>query len=118
MEGLPFEKKITGLIRTVYKEDIPDSFSISYSNRKIEVFKDIRLTMRRTVAIEGEGLQIKEYAVEMKMDSPQASIQILEKDFLRTEITERPVAISIDRVNLRKGDSARLFIVEQTGGVQ
>jgi conjugal transfer pilus assembly protein TraK len=118
MEGLPFEKKITGLIKTVYKEDIPDSFSISYSNRKIEIFKDIRLTLRRTVAIEGEGLQIKEYSVEMKMDSPRASVQILEKDFLRTEITERPVAISIDRLNLKKGDSARLFIVEQTGGVQ
>lgn len=116
MEGLPFEKKVTDLIKSVYKEDIPESFSISPSNRKIEIFKDITLTLKRAVAIEGEGLQLKEYNVEIKNDSPHDSLQIMEKDFLRTELTERPVAIAIDKLNLKKGDSGRLFIVEQTGG--
>lgn len=116
MDGLPFEKKVLGLIKSVYTEDIPDSFSITKSNKKIEIFKDITLTLKRTVAIEGDGLQVKEYNVEINKDLPHASVQIMEKDFLRTELTVKPVAISIDKMNLKKGDSARLFIVEQIGG--
>lgn len=62
-----------------------------------------------------EGLPF-EKKVTVKNDSPHDSLHIMEKDFLRTEITERPVAISIDKLNLKKGDSGRLFIVEQTVG--
>jgi len=117
MAGLPFEKKVTGLIQSAYTEDIPESFSVSPSHTAVDIFDDMTLTLRRTVVIEGEGLQLKEYRVGMREESALDSLQLMEKDFLRTELTERPVAISLTTLNLKKGESARLFIVEQTGGV-
>lgn len=38
-----------------------------------------------------------------------------EKMFIRTELAENPVAVSIERHVLRPGDTTRAFVVEQRG---
>ncbi len=75
------------------------------------MFREIALTLKRTVDIEGEGLRIKEY--EAKLRGETAEFRMNEKMFLNTELAENPVAVALERHILRQGDTSRVFVVEQ-----
>ena len=109
--GLPFEKKVLKAIKDVFTENLPDSYSISRKEKRITSFREILLTLKRTVDIEGEGLRIKEYEATLRGEVPEFKMN--EKLFLRTELAENPIAISLERHILRSGDSSRVFVVEQ-----
>lgn len=108
--ALPFEKKILSTTKSLYVDDIPESFTVTTVNRQIDTFKELDLVLSRIVAINGEGITVKEYRAS-PIDGKE-SIEISEKDFLRKEISLKPLAVSIDRLVLKKGDTARIFIVE------
>jgi len=113
--GLPFETRILSLIKRVYTEDIPESFDVELTDRKYSLYEGIGLTLRRIVTVEGEGIRVKEYVAEMLQNGGKSSakeIELSEKDFLKTGLTVNPIAISIDMMNLKEGDTARVFIVE------
>jgi hypothetical protein len=42
-------------------------------------------------------------------------VYIKEKDFLRADLASRAIAVSIDSLNLKKGETARAFVVELAG---
>jgi conjugal transfer pilus assembly protein TraK len=109
--GLPFEKKALKAIKDVYTENIPDSYSVSRREKRFFSFREILLTLKRTVDIEGEGLRIKEYEASLRGESTEFKMN--EKMFLKTELAENPVAISLERHILRTGDTSRVFVVEQ-----
>lgn len=109
--GLPFEKKVLKAIKDVFTENLPDSYSISRKEKRITSFREILLTLKRIVEIEGEGLRIKEYEATLRGEVPEFKMN--EKLFLRTELAENPIAISLERHVLRPGDSSRVFVVEQ-----
>lgn len=109
--GLPFEKKVLKAIRDVYTENIPDSYSVSRKEKRFNSYREILLTLKRTVDIEGEGVRIKEYEASLRSETTQFKMN--EKMFLRTEIAENPVAVSLERHILRTGDTSRIFVVEQ-----
>ncbi|GLI39615.1 type-F conjugative transfer system secretin TraK [Geobacter hydrogenophilus] len=109
--GLPFEKKLLRAIREVYTENIPDSYSVVRKDKRFFMFREITLTLKRTVDIEGEGLRIKEY--EANLRGEPAEFRMNEKMFLRTELAENPVAVALERHILRSGDTSRVFVVEQ-----
>ena len=108
--GLPLEKKVLKLLKEVYTENIPDSYSISKQEHALTMFREILLTLKRTIDIEGEGLRIKEYVATLRSGT---SFRMNEKMFLRPEVAENPVAIALERHLLQQGESSRLFIVEQ-----
>ena len=108
--GLPFEKKMLKAIREVYTESIPDSYSVSRPEKQIRSFKEISLSLKRIVDIEGEGLRVKELVATLKGTIP---FKMNEKMFLRSEVAENPIAISLEQHVLRPGESARVFVVEQ-----
>jgi len=109
--GLPFEKKALKAIKDVYTENIPDSYSVSKKEKQFLSYKEIILTLKRTVDIEGEGLRIKEYEVSLRGETTEFKLN--EKMFLKTELAENPVAVSLERHILRTGDTSRLYVVEQ-----
>ena len=109
--GLPFEKKVLKAIREVYTENIPDSYSINKKEKRFFTFREILLTLKRTVDIEGEGLRIKEYEASLRGATPDFKMN--EKMFLRTALVENPIAVSLERHVLRAGDTSRVFVVEQ-----
>lgn len=109
--GLPFEKKALKAIKDVYTENIPDSYSVSRREKHFFSFREILLTLKRTVDIEGEGLRIKEYEASLRGENTEFKMN--EKMFLKTELAENPVAISLERHILRTGDTSRVFVVEQ-----
>ncbi|MDD2736734.1 MAG: type-F conjugative transfer system secretin TraK [Desulfuromonadaceae bacterium] len=109
--GLPFEKKVLKAVKDVYTENIPDSYSINYKEKQFLLFREIRLILKRTVDIEGEGIRIKEY--EAALRGVITEFKLNEKMFLKTELAENPVAVSLERHILRAGDTSRLYVVEQ-----
>ena len=113
--GLPFEKKIEGIARNIDTDDLPDSFTVEPSGKKVEIFKDLTLTHKRTITIDGEGLAVKEYKAEIRGESDKSSLDIRERDFLRTELAIRPVAISVHPLKIKKGDTASILLFESAG---
>jgi len=111
--GLPFEKIMLKAIQDVYTEQIPESYTVLRTDKRIEVYKEVRMVLKRVVDVEGEGLRIKEYLVSLKDGTTEFKMN--EKMFIRTELAENPVAVSLERHILRPGDTARAFVVEQRG---
>jgi len=111
--GLPFEKMMLKAIQDVFTEQIPDSYTITKMDKRFDSYREIRMVLKRVVDVEGEGLRIKEYLVSAKDGVKE--FRMNEKLFIRTELAENPVAISIERHILRPGDTTRAFVVEQRG---
>jgi conjugal transfer pilus assembly protein TraK len=108
---LPFEKKILSIIRSVYTNEIPEGFSTAAANTHLSLFRGLVVTLVRTHRVEGEGLLVKEYLLAVK--KPGEALKLSEKDFLRPAIAAKPVAIALDRHDVRQGDTGRLIVVEQ-----
>ena len=109
--ALPFEKKILSAIRSLYTEEIPESFTVSTPNKRIDLFRDLDLVLARVAVVEGEGIQVKEYRGTLA-DGDKDRIELGERDFLRNEISTDPIAVSLDRLVLKKGEILRAFVVE------
>jgi len=108
---LPFEKKILAIIRSVYTNEIPEGFSTAAVNTHLSLFRALEVTLIRTHRVEGEGLLVKEYLVALKKQGE--ALKLSEKDFLRPAIAAKPVAIALDRHDVRQGDTGRLIVLEQ-----
>ncbi len=115
---LPFERKIIAIVKRVYTNDVPDSFTKTAINRKMDIFKDLEVILRSTYAIEGEGLRVKEFEVRIAPVSTLESISFKENDFLRTDVSLHPVAVSVESMTLKKGETSRVFVVERNEGGQ
>lgn len=114
-EGMPLEKKIVSIIKSIYTDEMPDSFTIEQVGRKMDIFKDVDMSLQRIVSVDGEGILVKEYRAVLKGNSEKDIIEIREKDFLRAELTTKPVSIMVDRLKLKKGDTVKVLIVESAG---
>jgi conjugal transfer pilus assembly protein TraK len=112
-EGLPFERKVLGLIKGLYVNDIPDSFTVKDIGKKYDLFQDLSLSLVRVIVIEGEGLQVKEYAARINADIESKDLR--EMDFLIPELASGALAVSVSPQHLTQGDTARIFIVERMG---
>jgi conjugal transfer pilus assembly protein TraK len=109
--ALPFEKKVLSAIRSLYTEEIPESFTVSTPNKRIDLFRDLDIVLARVAVVEGEGIQVKEYRGTLA-GGDKDRIELGEKDFLRNEISTDPIAVSLDRLVLKKGEILRAFVVE------
>jgi len=62
----------------------------------------------------GEGIRVSEYIIKIKENSKKQEIELDERDFI--DIVSNPIALAIDKIRIRKGDAARMFICEQNKG--
>jgi len=108
--GQSFERKLLEIIKYSYTDDLPDSYSITQRSEEIKAFRDAIVMHKRDIVVEGEGLIVHEYYVTLGGAVEQLSIT--EKDFLKKVFASRAVAIGADKLNLRKGDVARVFVVD------
>jgi conjugal transfer pilus assembly protein TraK len=115
-QEVPFEKKILTLIKRIYTDNLPDSFTVERVDKNYPVFQDVSLVLHAVVTVEGEGLRVKEYRARIEDGAKQDAFLLKEKDFLATDLASRPVAISIDVLHLKKGTTSRIFVVERTEG--
>jgi len=112
-DGLAFEKKIIQLIQAAYKDEVADSFSVTSVNHPMNLFRDMDVLFSRQVIADGEGLILKEYILSMKSTSAAPALRLEEKFFMVPEITQYPLGISLEHMNLTMGQVSRLFVVEK-----
>lgn len=113
--GMSSEKKIMTMIRAVYTDDIAESFIVEkHQLLNISEYEELFISLARTVSAAGEGIRVKEYIIRMKEDSKKNAIEMDERDFI--EMSKSPVAIAMNKLNIKKGETVRLFICEQNQG--
>ena len=110
--GIPIERKVVRLVRDVFRGEIPDEYSVKKVRKAIKWLPGVKLTLRKVVKVEGDGLILKEYRV--KNVSSGRTIELDEKQFIKKELSERPLGISITKTRIKKGETARAFIVERS----
>ncbi len=108
-QGMPFEKKVIALIKSVYKDEIADSFHVTKSEKKVLLFADLQTVIRRTIVVEGEGVLLTEVVA-----IPSKDMELTEKMFNRVELSKRPIAIAVETLRAKKGKALRVFLVEKT----
>jgi len=116
-KGLPLEKRILKMIKTVMTDTVPDSFTEKRIGEVVPVFKDIDIYHAKDVIAEGEGLVLKEFVLALKKSSTNPEIRLTEKQFMIPELTRRPLGITLENFVLNdQSKKTRLFIVERTKG--
>lgn len=108
--GVPFEKKVMTILKTIFTDAMPDSFNVTVINKPFNVFQQVDLILKRIITVEGEGIKVKEYTAQAKTD-----VYLKEKDFLRTDLTTKTIAVSMSALNLKKDETSRILMVEQGG---
>ena len=112
LKGLAFEDKVTRILKEIYQDQLASSFIVHDKNQPIDIFQEIHLTLLREITIEGEGLIVKEYVAEPREGITAVTLQ--EKDFIIKEISLKPVAISMDKLQLESGQKLRVLVVEKS----
>ncbi|MEM4134374.1 MAG: type-F conjugative transfer system secretin TraK [Candidatus Micrarchaeia archaeon] len=111
---IPFEKRITEIIRNVYVNKPEPHYNFVKVNKKVNYMQNVDIEYKGYYIVEGEGLQVKIFTVEPKnITSVRDFIEINEKDFLNKVFTSYPVAISLDKTRLNRKDKAVLIILEK-----
>ena len=59
-------------------------------------------------------MSVKEYIIKIKESSKRQEIELNERDFIET--TTNPIALAIDKLKIKKGDTARMFICAENTG--
>jgi conjugal transfer pilus assembly protein TraK len=113
---VPFEKKVVGIVKKIYMGNIPESITEKKIDKSFPVFQGIDLVLNKIYIIDQENLRVKEYRATISTSANIASVYLKEKDFLKSELASKPVGVSIDVLNLKKGGMSRIFIVEKYDG--
>lgn len=117
------ETAVVDLIRHAFADTIPDNFNVTPKDQDIKAIKQLRITLRRTVTIDGVPLVLNEYLVSIAALSGVSEMKVDESSFLVPKLTRNPSAITLGKdleqfVNgkavLRPGQYLRLFIVEHS----
>lgn len=103
-------KQIRELMMRAYRGDYPESFTVKKHETPIYLYRDLDVTLLRTVTVEGEGMAVKEFQVVSKVDG----IELKEKFFLRRELSDNFAAVAIEpgKEKPKSGESVRVFVVE------
>ncbi len=115
-DGKDFEKKIVTLIKQAWTENYSDSYTIEKIDRPLAIkgLGWIDITLRRIVDIDGEGFLIKEYILLLNGTVVADEQNVLEKQFVLPQLSENPLAITLDALTIKKDIPTRLFIVERS----
>jgi len=111
LSGLAFEEKITGLVKSFYSGKVPPSAEFIPVNKKHNVYKDLDIEEKGLYVFEGEGLVVKYFTITYTGKEPP-QIDLSEKLFLKKELTVAPLAVSLEKLKLKSGESSGLIIIE------
>ena len=111
-QDMPLEKQVLDIIREAYNGVYPSSYKVTDNNKTINICKDLTLSLIRTVDVDGVGLRLKEFTI-----NANSSVDIDEKVFMNSRVSNSLLALAIEKHQLSKGDQTRLFVIEKKGGV-
>lgn len=108
------EERAVGIALALLQDRVPASFSeVAPSRNQLSIadLPMVTLTERRRLDIEGAGLSASEYLVRAN-----AYIALDERRFLDGALGPDIFAVTIDRLTLDQGDSARLIVIRRSVG--
>jgi len=100
----PYRKTLLGLIRSAYLEQPPEGYQVEEINQPLKNSDKIEVFLRRKM--KGAHYVVYEYVIMAKQ-----KVNLDEIHFLH--ITRNPLAISLSKLILTEGETARLFIVSR-----
>lgn len=103
------EGRAVSVTLSLLQDRVPASFSQVATSAKpilLAAAPALRLTERRRVLVEGAGLSASEYWVEASTDS-----EIDERIFLDATLGARIFSVTLDRLSLKAGETARLILL-------
>ena len=112
--GMPLEKKVLSVIKHAFKDNVPESFTVTEIHQEISFSDKISLSLLRRIAVDGEGIILKVY--QARVSPGFGAVTLTEKDFLRTDLTTNTIAIAIDHPHLKTGEISRIYICERNQG--
>jgi conjugal transfer pilus assembly protein TraK len=113
VKDLPYEKRLLEVIKSIYLGKYEPNYQVVNVNKEIYLFKDVKVVLEKVIDIEGEGFRAKVFRVETNFSSSTQYVEIKEKDFVKKELTNIPLAVSLDKARLQGKDKATLIILEK-----
>lgn len=111
IEGLPFEERLIEIVKSLMSGKAPLNAKVIKVERPMEI-SIFRLKEIAKYVFEAEGLIARTFEVELK-DIDKPYVDLRERDFIRNEIVVNPLAISLSKVRLQKGERAMLVVIER-----
>lgn len=108
------EERAVGIVLALLQDRVPASFSEVAPSRDRLTLPDLpslTISERRRLDIEGAGLSASEYLV-----STSNQVALEERNFLDSAFGPDIFAVTLDRLALGQGDSARLIVVRRSVG--
>ncbi len=112
--GLPEELKVMELVRMAFRGETDEDAVVRRRDEWVGVTPGLTGRLNQEVRVEGLGLTVKVYTLENTSGRP---MQLTERLFLTSVISERPRAIALEKMFLEKDGTGRLFVVERTHDV-
>lgn len=113
LKDIPYEKRIIDIIKSIMTGENKMDAVYRKVDKKIEVFDSLEVKEIANWIFEAEGLIARVFSLSLKEKAGVERVDLKEKDFLKKELTIRPVAISLKNLSLRKGEKTLLVIVEK-----
>ncbi len=107
---MPLEKQALQIIREAYNGTYPTSYRISGSTRKVPLSSELEATLTQVVDVDGVGLRLNKYLVKSLAQGP---IEVDEKVFLSSSLSQSILAIAVEDHRLQPGQSTEAFVVDQ-----
>lgn len=105
------EERAVSITMALLQDRVPASFTevaVATQDFVLPSLASAQLHERRRIAVDGAGLSASEYLVHVDTDA-----KLDERQFLLSRLGANIFAITLDRSDLRKGDTARLVIVRR-----
>ncbi|MDA8165439.1 MAG: type-F conjugative transfer system secretin TraK [Desulfobacteraceae bacterium] len=108
-QSMAVEEKASRLVREAYRGDFPESYTVRRTEIPVGGYRDLRITLREVVDVEGEGLRLKKYELE----GAAPGLELTEKQFAGPAFGENIIFIALEDLRLAAaGDRTNLYVVE------
>lgn len=111
---LSYEERLARIVKEFFTGKIPLNAEFVKDERKFHLYKNLVIDKKGTYVLEGEGIQVSFF--EITYNGEKLFVDLNERMFLKKELTARPLAVSLDRLKLKKGEKAVLLIIEKRQG--
>ncbi|MBQ4839838.1 TraK domain-containing protein [Pseudoalteromonas luteoviolacea] len=109
MGSMPKERQSIYLTLKALKNEIPPNFKVTAieENWTSDLIKGAKIRLIRSIRVDGIGVRLKEYLIKSNQKQ-----YLDEKRFIRPEISLGIRAITVDPLLVEKGQTARIFVIE------
>ena len=111
---LSYEEKLARIVKEFFTGNVPLNAEFIKDEKKFHLYKNLVIDKKGTYVLEGEGIQVSFF--EITYNGEKLFVDLNERMFLKKELTARPLAVSLDRLKLKKGEKAVLLIIEKRQG--